>query len=90
VVSFHSAEDRRVKTFLRDHSGGAPAGSRHMPAAVRPRAPSFEKPARAVRASDAEVAANPRARSATLRAAVRTNAPAWSARQSTVSLARSA
>jgi 16S rRNA (cytosine1402-N4)-methyltransferase len=90
VVSFHSAEDRRVKTFLRDHSGGAPAGSRHMPAAGRPRAPSFEKPARAVRASDAEVAANPRARSATLRAAVRTNAPAWSARQSTVSLARSA
>ncbi len=79
VVSFHSAEDRRVKLFLRDRSGGAPAGSRHQPAAIRPRAPSFERPARAVRASDAEVAANPRARSATLRAAVRTAAPAWAA-----------
>ena len=80
VVSFHSAEDRRVKTFLRDRSGGAPSGSRHMPAAVRPRAPSFEKPHRAVRPSEAEIAANPRARSATLRAAVRTAAPAWVAR----------
>ncbi len=78
VVSFHSAEDRQVKLFLRDRSGGAPAGSRHLPAAVRPRAASFERPARAVRPSDAEVAANPRARSATLRAAVRTAAPAWS------------
>jgi 16S rRNA (cytosine1402-N4)-methyltransferase len=80
VVSFHSAEDRRVKTFLRDRSGGAPAGSRHMPAAVRPRAPSFEKPHRAIRPGDAEIAANPRARSATLRAAVRTAAPAWATR----------
>ncbi len=79
VVSFHSAEDRRVKLFLRDRSGGAPAGSRHQPAAIRPRPASFERPARAVRASDAEVAANPRARSATLRAAVRTAAPAWAA-----------
>jgi 16S rRNA (cytosine1402-N4)-methyltransferase len=78
VVSFHSAEDRRVKTFLRDRSGGAPAGSRHLPAAIKPRAPSFERPARAIRPSDAEIAANPRARSATLRAAVRTAAPAWS------------
>ncbi len=78
VVSFHSAEDRRVKAFLRDRSGGAPAGSRHLPAAVKPRAPSFERPARAVRAGAAEVAANPRARSATLRAATRTAAPAWS------------
>ena len=77
VVSFHSAEDRRVKDFLRDRSGSAPGGSRHMPAAVRPRAPSFAKPARAVRPSAAEVARNPRARSATLRAAVRTAAPAW-------------
>ena len=77
VVSFHSAEDRRVKLFLRDRAGGAPTGSRHLPAAIRPRAPSFERPARAVRASEVEIAANPRARSATLRAAVRTAAPAW-------------
>jgi len=92
VVSFHSAEDRQVKMFLRDRSGGAPATSRHLPAAARPRPPSFEKPARAIRASDAEVAANPRARSATLRAAVRTAAPAWSVRNSAspLQLARSA
>ncbi len=80
VVSFHSAEDRRVKNFLRDHSGDAPAGSRHLPMATTIRAPSFERPARAVRPSDAEISRNPRARSATLRAAVRTAAPAWSAR----------
>ncbi|MFZ4689298.1 MAG: 16S rRNA (cytosine(1402)-N(4))-methyltransferase RsmH [Polymorphobacter sp.] len=79
VVSFHSAEDRRVKLFLRDRAGGAPAGSRHLPSPTSLRAPSFERPARAVRPSDAEIAANPRARSATLRAAVRTHAPAWGA-----------
>ncbi len=78
VVSFHSAEDRRVKAFLRDRSGGAPSGSRHLPAAIKPRAASFERPARAIRPSAAEIAINPRARSATLRAAVRTAAPAWS------------
>ena len=75
VVSFHSAEDRRVKTFLRDRSGGAPAGSRHMPAVARV-APAFQRPARAIRPSAAEIAANPRARSATLRSAVRTSSPA--------------
>ncbi|WP_164158293.1 16S rRNA (cytosine(1402)-N(4))-methyltransferase RsmH, partial [Sandarakinorhabdus rubra] len=46
VVSFHSAEDRRVKAFLRDRSGSAPAASRHMPQAAGSRPPSFEKPAR--------------------------------------------
>ena len=92
VVSFHSAEDRRVKNFLRDRSGNAPSGSRHLPAAPAQRAPSFERPARAVRPSDAEITGNPRARSATLRAAVRTAAPAWSVRPVPVSplFARSA
>lgn len=92
VVSFHSAEDRRVKNFLRDRSGNAPSGSRHLPAAPAQRAPSFERPARAVRPSDAEITGNPRARSATLRAAVRTAAPAWSVRPAPVSplFARSA
>ena len=85
VVSFHSAEDRRVKTFLRDRSGGAPSASRHMPAAVRA-APAFQRPARAIRPSAAEIAANPRARSATLRSAVRTAAPATTS----VTLRRSA
>jgi len=81
VVSFHSAEDRRVKAFLRDRSGSAPAASRHQPFASRHPAPSFEKPAKAVRPSDAEIARNPRARSATLRSAVRTAAPAWHHRE---------
>jgi 16S rRNA (cytosine1402-N4)-methyltransferase len=77
VVSFHSAEDRRVKAFLRERSGSQPAGSRHLPATVATRAPSFAKPAKAVRPSAAEIARNPRARSATLRSAVRTAAPGW-------------
>ncbi|WP_310496011.1 16S rRNA (cytosine(1402)-N(4))-methyltransferase RsmH [Sandarakinorhabdus sp.] len=78
VVSFHSAEDRRVKAFLRDRSGSAPASSRHQPLAAPARSPSFQRPAKAVRACVAEIARNPRSRSATLRAAVRTSAPAWS------------
>lgn len=79
VVSFHSAEDRRVKAFLRERSGSEPAGSRHLPPQSATRAPSFAKPAKAVRPSAAEIARNPRARSATLRSAVRTSAPAWPA-----------
>ncbi len=79
VVTFHSLEDRMVKRFLRDRSGGAPAGSRHAPQAAASAAPSFESVGRGVRAGEAEVAANPRARSATLRMARRTAAPAWTA-----------
>jgi 16S rRNA (cytosine1402-N4)-methyltransferase len=78
VVTFHSLEDRIVKNFLRDRSGAAPAGSRHLPAAARPRSPSFEKVGKAIRPGARETAANPRARSATLRVATRTAAPAWS------------
>ncbi|PVX30731.1 16S rRNA (cytosine(1402)-N(4))-methyltransferase RsmH [Sphingomonas pokkalii] len=78
VVTFHSLEDRLVKRFLRERSGSEPAGSRHRPA-IGPRAePSFEPPAKAVRPSEAEVARNPRARSATLRVARRTGAAPWS------------
>ena len=78
VVTFHSLEDRMVKRFLRDRSGNMPAGSRHLPiATVAATAPSFEGVGRAVRAGEAEVARNPRARSATLRTARRTAAPAW-------------
>jgi 16S rRNA (cytosine1402-N4)-methyltransferase len=78
VVSFHSAEDRRVKQFLRSRSGGDGGASRHLPGNAAPGpAPSFARPARPVRPAPAELAANPRARSATLRSAVRTAAPAW-------------
>jgi 16S rRNA (cytosine1402-N4)-methyltransferase len=78
VVTFHSLEDRLVKRFLKARSGATPAGSRHMPvpSAAGPR-PSFEQVAKPVRAGEAEVAANPRARSATLRVARRTAAPSW-------------
>lgn len=78
IVTFHSLEDRLVKRFLRDRSGNTPGGSRHLPQASSAVAPSFESVGRAVRASEAEVARNPRARSATLRTARRTAAPAWS------------
>lgn len=77
VVSFHSLEDRAVKSFLRTRSGSEPAGSRHLPLSTGAPAPTFDKPAKPVRPSDAELAANPRARSATLRVATRTTAPAW-------------
>ncbi len=81
VVSFHSLEDRIVKAFLAERAGRRPAGSCHLPQATAAvAAPSFRLlRAGALAASAAEAAANPRARSAKLRAAVRTNAPAWKA-----------
>lgn len=75
VVTFHSLEDRIVKQFLRKRSGGDAAGSRHLPERRAGDAPTFAKPAKAVRPGEAELARNPRARSATLRSAVRTAAP---------------
>jgi 16S rRNA (cytosine1402-N4)-methyltransferase len=79
VVSFHSLEDRIVKHFLAERSGSLPSGSRYLPEARDLRAPSFERPAKAVRPSEAELLANPRARSATLRVARRSAARAWGA-----------
>jgi len=78
VVSFHSLEDREIKSFLRRRSGGAGGVSRHLPAQAKSRAPSFALlTRRAVRPGETEIANNPRARSARLRAAERTAAPAW-------------
>jgi 16S rRNA (cytosine1402-N4)-methyltransferase len=77
VVTFHSLEDRIVKRFLRTRSGATPAGSRHRPALVDPLQPTFERVAKPVSPSEREQAHNPRARSARLRSAVRTSAPAW-------------
>lgn len=77
VVSFHSLEDRRVKEFLRRRSDTAPRGSRHRPIGGES-APSFTLlTRRAVKPSAAEIAHNPRARAARLRAAARTAAPPW-------------
>lgn len=78
VVCFHSLEDRRVKRFLRDRSADAPRGSRHRPEPTGRRAPTFRLLyRRAITPSAGEVAANPRARSSRLRAAERTDGPAW-------------
>ncbi len=80
VVTFHSLEDRIVKAFLTERSGNAPGGSRHAPVAIETRKPSFTLQFKGAReAGEAELAANPRSRSAKLRAAVRTDAPAWKA-----------
>jgi 16S rRNA (cytosine1402-N4)-methyltransferase len=76
VVTFHSLEDRIVKRFLRERSGGTPAGSRPRPALVDPDQPTFERVAKPVSPSERELAVNPRARSARLRSAIRTSAPA--------------
>ncbi|WP_312127228.1 16S rRNA (cytosine(1402)-N(4))-methyltransferase RsmH [Brevundimonas sp.] len=82
VVTFHSLEDRIVKNFLTERTGNTPAGSRHAPVAVDPRQPTFTlKFKGAQAATEDESAVNPRARSAKLRAAIRTDAPAWSNRQ---------
>ncbi len=77
VVTFHSLEDRLVKTFFRRRSGAASTGSRHLPQVVGEPQPTFENVAKPIRASDAEVARNPRSRSATLRSGRRTAHPAW-------------
>ena len=78
VVSFHSLEDRIVKNFLTER-GKASGGSRHLPE-VAQTAPSFHiLTKRPVTPDETEIAANPRARSAKLRAAERTTAPVHAA-----------
>jgi len=78
VVSFHSLEDRIVKTFLAARAGREGAPSRHAPPRAGGPTPSFTLIHNGARGPGAEeIAANPRARSAKLRAAMRTDAPAW-------------
>ena len=74
VVAFHSLEDRIVKQFLREASGALANASRHVPQSAPAAAPTFAQLSKAIRPSDAELARNPRARSATLRAATRSDA----------------
>ncbi len=78
VVSFHSLEDRIVKTFLKVRSGTAARPSRHAPASLKPtqNVATFKSLSRRpITPRDAEMAKNPRARSARLRVAERTSAP---------------
>ncbi|KIL96792.1 rRNA small subunit methyltransferase H [Paramagnetospirillum magnetotacticum MS-1] len=81
VVTFHSLEDRVVKSFLKSRSGEASRPSRHVPQAQdNGPAASFTLLSRkAIAPGQEESRANPRARSAKLRAAARTEAPAWGA-----------
>ncbi|MEO7278052.1 MAG: 16S rRNA (cytosine(1402)-N(4))-methyltransferase RsmH [Sphingomicrobium sp.] len=76
VVTFHSLEDRIVKRFFRERSGATPAGSRHRPLLADPNQPTFDRVAKPVSPTDREQSVNPRARSARLRSAIRTTAPA--------------
>ncbi|MER8438266.1 16S rRNA (cytosine(1402)-N(4))-methyltransferase RsmH [Mesorhizobium sp. M1312] len=73
VVTFHSLEDRIVKRFIADRADAA-TGSRHLPEA-QARTATFKKVGSGVTPNEAEISANPRARSARLRAAIRTDAP---------------
>ncbi len=77
VVSFHSLEDRVVKEFLRHRSGTGASVSRHLPANDQNAPePSFQVLTKKPQTpSDEEIKANPRARSAKLRVAERTDAP---------------
>ena len=78
VVTFHSLEDRIVKKFFAARAGKLPTGSRHQPDAHQGPAPSFDLIHKGhVEASEIEKLDNPRARSAKLRAAVRTKAPSF-------------
>ena len=77
VVTFHSLEDRMVKQFLAPRTGRAGRPSRHMPDIDMP-SPSFSEPTkRNIKPRDEEIEKNPRARSARLRVAVRTDAPVF-------------
>jgi 16S rRNA (cytosine1402-N4)-methyltransferase len=81
VVTFHSLEDRIVKQFLAERSGNLPSASRYAPGPLTARPASFSMLSKGHTApGDAEVLQNPRARSAKLRAAVRTDAEAWGAK----------
>lgn len=75
MVCFHSLEDRIVKQFLRDAANETPRGSRHLPQiAGEGEAARFTQLTKAIRPSSQELERNPRSRSATLRAAIRTAA----------------
>jgi len=78
IVTFHSLEDRIVKRFLAERAGKTGGFSRHLPQAAQQRTESFRiVNQRPVTPDQNETAANPRARSAKLRAGERTEAPSW-------------
>jgi len=76
VVTFHSIEDRMVKRFLQIRAGATGGGSRHAPKIEQPDPQFTLKSRKAIVADAQELDENPRARSAKLRVATRTEAPA--------------
>lgn len=76
IVSFHSLEDRIVKQFFKEASGAGQATSRHMPMAAGATPAVYAAISKPIRAGEVELARNPRARSATLRFATRTDVSA--------------
>ncbi|MBK5945838.1 16S rRNA (cytosine(1402)-N(4))-methyltransferase [Rhodobacter veldkampii DSM 11550] len=85
VVTFHSLEDRVVKRFLQARSGAEAQGSRYAPARAAV-TPAFDHVSKAIAPDAQELAENPRARSAKLRVARRTDAPAGRADRATLGL----
>lgn len=83
VVTFHSLEDRIVKSFFRERAGEVEGGSRYAPVVERSGpAASFALPKRSVtKPSKSEIAENARSRSAKMRVAVRTEAAPWSSEE---------
>jgi 16S rRNA (cytosine1402-N4)-methyltransferase len=78
IVTFHSLEDRIVKRFFTERAGLLPQGSRHAPQVEAQSPPSFVLPFKGhLDPSEAECETNARARSAKLRAGIRTGAPSW-------------
>ena len=89
VVTFHSLEDRIVKQFFARRSGRGQAVSRLLPGEPRPAAPTFHVSAgQPIGPSEKERAQNPRSRSAKLRFASRTSAPAQGADADLLALTR--
>lgn len=77
VVTFHSLEDRIVKNFMKDRAGDVPSPSRYLPVKQAEMEQTFTVvPRKAVTPGADEIRSNPRARSAKLRCAIRTDAPA--------------
>ena len=76
IVTFHSLEDRIVKQFFAGRSGRGRAASRRLPGEPAEAKPTFEAPrGQPIEASETEISANPRSRSAKLRFGVRLSTP---------------
>ncbi len=85
VVTFHSIEDRAVKRFFQARSGGGGRANRYAPETEEPTI-RFDNVARPASPDEDELARNPRARSARLRVAWRTDAPAGPVDRATLGL----